>query len=361
MNGQIGHRRGRGWTVAAAALLGAALLAPPAGAQTKDELDKARVAFQEGVALMAANNCGAAVAKFQAVVKVKRTPQVLFNIGECEERLGKLVSALGNFRLAASAAEGDKKAKVVTAQVGQRIADLETRIPRLSIRRGAGAETATILLDGAELGGLESSAEIPVDPGSHAVVARIGDREAWSQTVSLEEKAGVKTVEVVIEAPPEKPPPPPERPPPPPPEPAPSKLPAVVVLSAGVASAVVGAVFLGLRGGALSDLDGMCGGDETCPPSAEDTADKGRLYTGLAEVTLTLGVVGIAAGVVMLVTSGSGDAKAGEADAARAEEPTGQARKPRRVAAAWRRGWWPEVVLRAPGADVGGVSVVGRF
>ncbi len=338
----------------AAVVLGAALLAPPAGAQSKEELDQARVTFQEAVALMAANNCAAALPKFQAVVKVKRTPQVLFNIGECEGRLGKLVSALGNFRLAAAAAEGDKKARDVASQVGQRIEDLEARIPRLSIKRGAGAETATILLDGTELGASDISAEIPVDPGSHAVVARVGDREAFSETVQIEEK-GAKTVEVVIEASPadrpvEQPPPPP--PDAPPPKPA-SKVPGIVVLSAGVASAVAGAVFLGLRGGALSDLDAVCDSDNRCPPSAEDTADKGKLYTGLAEVTLPLGVIGIGVGIAMLVTSGGEKPKDGEA------APADPAAKGHGRGVAARRA--PSVVATAPGADVGGISVIGRF
>jgi len=129
-------------------------MAPPAGAQTKEEIDRARVEFHEGVVLMAANNCNAALTKFQSVAKVKRTPQVLFNIGACEERVGKLVSALGNYRLAAAAAEGDRKAKDVASRVGERITSLEERIPKLTIRRGSGAETATLLLDGAELGAL---------------------------------------------------------------------------------------------------------------------------------------------------------------------------------------------------------------
>lgn len=129
-------------------------MAPPAGAQTKEEIDRARVEFHEGVVLMAANNCNAALTKFQSVAKVKRTPQVLFNIGACKERVGKLVSALGNYRLAAAAAEGDRKAKDVASRVGERITSLEERIPKLTIRRSSGAETATLLLDGAELGAL---------------------------------------------------------------------------------------------------------------------------------------------------------------------------------------------------------------
>lgn len=351
----IRHRGVRAATAAAA--IGLALLsAGPAGAQTKEELDQARRDFQEGVALSAANNCAAALTKFQAVVKVRRTPQVLFNIGECEERLGKLVSALGNFRLAAAAAEGDKKAKEVASRVGERIADLEARIPKLSIRRGEGAETATILLDGTELGAAEISAEIPVDPGSHAVVARVGDREGFNQTVSVEEKS-TQTVDVVIEALPEETPPPvtaPVTPPPvaPPPDEGGSKTPGIVILSAGVVSGVVGGVFMGLRGGTLSDLDEMCGGDETCPPSAEDTADKGKLYTGLAEVTIALGVVGVATGIILLATSGSS-----------APEPAAESADPlaRRKAARSARLFRPELRASAPGADLGGLSLVSRF
>ena len=72
------------------------------------------------------------------------------------------------------------------------------------------------------------------------------------------EERDSKTVEVAIEAAPVEPPPPPpvERAPDPPKRVEKrSKVPAIVALGAGVASGVVGAVFLGLRGGTLSDLD----------------------------------------------------------------------------------------------------------
>lgn len=352
------HRARKTGLWVATAALGVALLSPPAGAQTKEELDKARADFQAGVALMAANNCAAALPKFQDVAKVKRTPQVLFNIGECEERLGKLVAALGNYRLAAAAAEGDKKAADVVARVGERITSLEERIPKLTVKRGEGADTATVLLDGTELGAGELSAEIPVDPGSHVVIGRVGDKEAFSETVTLEEK-GSKTVEVTIEIPEkpveEAPPPPPPAAPPPPP---PSKLPAIIVLGAGVASAAAGGVFLAMRGGAISDLDEACGGDNTCPPSAEEIADRGKLYTGLAQITIPLGVVGIATGIVLLVTSGGGEAKPVE-EGSPAEESPSEARRRREQRTA--RMLRPQVVTSAPGANIGGISVLGRF
>ncbi|WP_437960247.1 hypothetical protein WME76_11790 [Sorangium sp. So ce119] len=350
---QGGLRKGGRQILVAAALGVAVLSAPPAGAQTKEELAEARALFQEGVALSAANNCAAALARFHAVASVRRTPQVLFNIAECEARLGKLVSALGNYRIAAAAAAGDPRANDVTANVGARIEDLEQRTPKLAIRRGQGALTATILLDGAALGAAEMSADIPVDPGPHVVSARIGDREVARETVTLAE-GEAKTVEVAIAEPPAEPPPAAQAPEPPPaaaPAPAarPSRVPGLVVLGAGVASGAVGGVFLGLRAGTLSDLDALCGGDTRCPPSARPTADRGRLYTGVAEVAIGLGVVGVAAGIALLVTSGG---------AAPAEPRAGAVANRRSAGGGADRA---AVVLHAPGADLAGLSVAGRF
>ncbi|XXT23716.1 hypothetical protein WME94_19445 [Sorangium sp. So ce429] len=351
-----GGLRKSGRRIIAAAALGAALLAaPPAWAQTKEELAEARALFQEGVALSAANNCAAALAKFQAVANVRRTPQVLFNIAECEARLGRLVSALGNYRIAAAAADGDPKAREVTANVGPRIEDLEQRIPRLAIRRGQGALTATILLDGSALGAAEMSADIPVDPGPHVVSARIGDREVVRETVTLEER-DEKTVEVAITEPPRPAAPPRAAAPPdaapeaPRPAARPSKVPGLVALGAGIASGVVGGVFLGLRAGTLSDLDALCGGDRSCPPSARPTADRGRLYTGVAEVGIGLGVAGVAAGVALLVTSSRGAAAAEPRAGAAAARQSAGAGVPRAA-----------VVPHAPGADLAGLGVAGRF
>jgi hypothetical protein len=159
-----------------------------ARAQTKQELDAARKQFQEGMALSAANNCSAALTKFRSVANVKMTAAVAFNIAECEERLGKLVSALGNYRLAAARAQGDPNARDVVARVADRIDALDARIPKLTIKRGPGADIASIELDGSELGAAQLSAATPVDPGSHTVVAKVGDKVYAQDTVVLAER-----------------------------------------------------------------------------------------------------------------------------------------------------------------------------
>ena len=323
-----------------------------ARAQTKQELDDARKQFQEGMALSAANNCSAALTKFRAVANVKMTANVAFNIAECEERLGKLVSALGNYRLAASQAQGDPKAKDVASRVADRIDALDARIPKLTIKRGKGADVASIELDGSELGASQLSAATPVDPGSHTVVAKIGDKVYAQDKVILAEKEN-KTFEVKINAPVakiekdpvEEPKIVPDVPPPPPPK---SKVPAVVALGVGGVGVILGATFMAVRGSALSDLDAKCGGDTTCPPSAKPSADNGRLFTGLAEGAFLVGAAGIVTGVVILATGGSPKPKpAATSGAAFLSAPPSA------------RG--VHLLTSAPGASMGGLSLAGRF
>lgn len=288
-------------------------------AQTKDELEKARTLFKEGVAFAAADNCPAALTKFRAVANVKMTAQVAFNLAECEVRIGKLVSALGNYRLAASLPES----KDVASSAAERLDALDPRIPRLTVKRGKNADTATIELDGSELGA-QPSDELRVDPGSHTIVAKVEGKVYLTAKVSLAEKER-QTYEVNLGVTPDQPPLPEGR----------SRTPGVVVLSLGAASGVVAGVMWGLRGGALSDLDARCGGDLTCPPSAQPIYDKGRTYAGVAEVTTAVAGVGVITGIILLATSG----------------PPSSPKLSRRL----------EITPSSPGASIGGLSLVGRF
>lgn len=330
-------------------------MAPNARAQTKEELDKARALFLEGLSLHAANNCAAALTKYREVAKVKMTAQVAFNIAECEERLGRLVQALGNYRVAAAQGEGDKKAKEVMAKVGDRIEAIEGRIPKLTITRAKGGDTAVIELDGTEIGVGQLGSPIPVDPGAHVIVAKVGNKELLHESVTLAEKEN-KTFEVKltikmpkIEQPKDEPPPdlPKEEPPPPPR----SRTPGIVVTVIGGVVMIAGFSFLAPRAAAISELDKLCGGDTTCPPSAEDTANRGKLFTGLAEGFVVAGVVGLATGIALIATSGP-----------RAPEKKSNEKNEKKEAS-FHGLYKPTLrfVGAAPGASLGGMSVMGRF
>jgi hypothetical protein len=310
------------------------------------------------VALASGNNCSGAISKYKEVARVKMTPQVAFNIAECEERLGKLVSALGNYRLVQNQLEDPKvkaKAKDVAAQIDGRVASLEERIPKLTVKRGKGAETASLVLDGAELGSSQVDTEIQVDPGPHEVIAKVGEREASRQAVTLAEKES-KTVDVVVDLAAlnkaDKPAEPVKV------DPGPVELveadkgrsivPGVVLTGIGVAGLAAGAIlFFGPRQSTIDDLDAKCGGDATCPKSAEDIANQGRLYTGIAEVSVGVGFASLVTGIILMATSGKKKAPEKPPEEAALSVPVGGVR------VQW--------ASSAPGADKGGFSLTGRF
>jgi hypothetical protein len=319
----------------------------------------------------AANNCAAALTKYKEVAQVKSTPQVTFNTAECEARLGKLVAALGNYRIAARQAADDRKAALVLREVPARIDDLEARIPKLTVTRGKGADTAAIELDGTEIGAAQLGSPIPVDPGTHTIVARVGSKEYLHETLKLSEKQA-KTFDVSISvAPPVVEPaahPQTGEPEPKPDEPSPegkSRVPGAVVTSLGGAVLIAGLIMLAPRQSAVDKLARDCTSSGHCPVDDASTGDQGRLFTGLTEVLVPVGVVGVVVGAVLLAKSAPPKAKKSD-DGDRDKEKTDGERE--KKSAFWRSlqvvpvapnldGWHP----RAPGASLGGVRLAGRF
>jgi hypothetical protein len=300
------------------------------------------------VALAAANNCAAALNKYKEVAQVKMTAQVSFNIAECEERLGKLVQALGNYRLAVNTAGEEKNLAKLVREAGSRVEDIEARMPRLTITRSKGAEAAVIQVDGTEIGQIQLGVPISVDPGSHVIIAKLEGKEYVHENVKLAEKEQ-KTFEVKLDLPKpklEKAPvaEEPVEPPPPPPK---SRVPGAVVTAVGGVALITGLAAIGVRAGAASTLAGICNDKNQCPDTqaARDAASKGKTFTGLSEIMVPLGVAGAAVGIYLLATSGPQKAKPTDKDA-----PADKAAAVKLDLVAW-----------APGASIGGLSLLGRF
>lgn len=357
---RFGRPWGRGLFVMGAALaLGASQLAGGAAhAQSKEDLDKARAMFLEGVSLAAANNCAAALTKYQAVAKVKLTAQVVFNIAECEERLGKLVASLGSYRLAASLVT-DNKPIEVAKHVGDRIGSLEARIPKLVIQRTE--ETSKIELDGTEIGSSQLGKENLVDPGTHTVSGKIGETEVWRESVQIEEKE-TKTITVKIDVAKFKPPPQSTATasatatataaPVPTVEP-PSRAPAYLVGGAGLLSLGVGFALMGVSLGTASELEQTCGTEHVCPASEKAKYDTGRTMAGVSTALLAVGGAALATGVVLFFVRGSSSPP----------QPAASAPAPAARSKGQNTGWnGPQIgVAVQGGVGSGGLGVVGRF
>ncbi len=98
------------------------------------------------------------------------TPQVRYHIALCEEKLGRLVAALGGFELAL--AEADSVGDDFRTEVQGAVDALRNKIPMLTIERGPGADAATIEVDNVALGAASVGQPFPVDPGPHAISAK---------------------------------------------------------------------------------------------------------------------------------------------------------------------------------------------
>lgn len=279
--------------------LSVGLCARPAAAQDKKELSKARAQFQRAIELEQAGNYSTALEQFRDVGQVRMTPQVRFHIATCEEKLGRLVTALGGYQLAYADADGvgeDFKAEVATA-----VTRLEASIPKLVIQRGVGAEAAEIQLDGVALGASSVGVPVPLDPGPHSISAKAPGALPFSQTVTIAENEQ-KSVDVALTPEPQ--------------EARPSvvvsngdtaeksnpRLVPYVIGGVGVASLIGAGVLFSMRQSTLHKLEDQCGPNhDACPSSAAGDYSNLKLYNVTSQVALGVGVVCVGTAVTMLV------------------------------------------------------------
>jgi hypothetical protein len=275
------------------ALLGTA---PAARAQPDDAtLRQARDKFRQAISLQTGGDWGGALSLLREVAAVKATPQVRFNMALCEENLGQLVAARGSYELAVAEADGDDSAESVVTEARQRLESLDSRIPKVVIERGEGADLARVSLDGVVVGASLSGKPLPVDPGQHVVEATASGFSTFRESFRVAEK-DEKFVRVtltpqtqeaeqsqgVAALPDEGPPAATQR----------RSFWPWIVGGAGVASLAASAAFFLLRADTVSELDAQCGAErDRCPPSAGATIDRGETYTTLANVTLIGGIV----------------------------------------------------------------------
>jgi len=131
----------------------------------------ARELFNEAIALQAAGDYASALQKLQQVATFKNTPQVRFNVAVCQEKVGHLVVALGEYRLAAADAAQDPKAQGVVDAAHKAIAALEPKIPTLTITVAGGVGASRISVDGNSIADAMIGKPIPMDPGRRVIEA----------------------------------------------------------------------------------------------------------------------------------------------------------------------------------------------
>jgi hypothetical protein len=319
---------------------------PSAYAAEKDDLSKARAKFQQATELEQAGNHANALQLFREVGQVRMTPQVRFHIATCEEKLGKLVAALGGYELAL--AEAESLGPEFQKEVEERTASLRGRIPKLVIERGEGAETATIELDGVSLGSSSIGVEVPIDPGPHAIQAKSPGHKPYSSTIEMSEQQVEKITVSLEDLPVDETPvadPKDAVTVPATPTHRPSRIIPYAIGGFGAAALVTSGVFFILQRGKDSELETLCGTDRDCTntepralnldqqANARSMNKKLKAYSTTTQISAVAGVVALGVAGVLILT-----------------EP-----KQAKPATAW------SIEPHAPGAQLGGLSVIGRF
>ena len=196
----FGKRRAAGMGVAACALCGALGVAwAPVRVAAAEEQSTAARLFEEGRVALEQNKLNEACAKLAESQQLEPRVGTLLNLADCEERRGQLLAASDHWVAAQDLARTAGDAR--NAEAKRRFAALETRIPRLTLRRAAGAPTSTTVKR-ARVGGPATQARADgrperVDPGEYRVTVSAPGR--GERAYELELMAG-ETATLVVDA-----------------------------------------------------------------------------------------------------------------------------------------------------------------
>jgi LPXTG-motif cell wall-anchored protein len=100
--------------------------------------------------------------------------------------------------------------------------------------------------------------------------------------------------------------PPPQPPPADTPQTGPNNTPAIVALGIGGIGVAVGGIFGVLALTKKSSLDGVCDANKACPASAQSDINALGTNATISTVGFVVGAIGLAAGAIVLLTSGKG-------------------------------------------------------
>ncbi|MCB9588519.1 MAG: hypothetical protein H6718_24130 [Polyangiaceae bacterium] len=300
------------------ALSTSSALAQPAGAADRSA---ARQLGQEGVALYQKGEYDSALDRLSRAEALVPAPSLSLWAARSLVKLGRLVEANERYLAAtrvnveeqgldAARLEVQKKAQ---ADAAKERTELLPRIPKLTVKLKPVGAVAQVTIDGRELPAALIGVPHPIDPGKHRV--ELGGE---AQEVILTE-GEAKEVELNAPAVDATPPPMPANVAPkpattPPADASPragsppvdagsesSALPAYLALGMGGAGFIFGGVtgFIALQ--KKSDLDDNCP-DKSCGPEFHADVDSYDSMKLLSTIGLAVGVVGVASGVVLLIS-----------------------------------------------------------
>lgn len=253
--------------------------------------DLARALADQGADAYAREDYAHAQLLFARAYGLVPAPTIALLEARALVKLGRWVDATGAYRRASEArlpADAPAPFREAARTAAAELAELTPRIPRIRLRFGADirSDSASVLLDGRRLPQSELGGFISVDPGAHRVALRGRDVDTAPLEFTLE---AAQTRVVTVDA---------RR------MPAADPKPTLAYVSFGVGAA---GLITGVTAGVISlnaraDAERLCEAG-TCAPGGpgHDALDRFRNFRAISTVGYALGVVGVGAGIGLLV------------------------------------------------------------
>jgi hypothetical protein len=187
--------------VAIAGLVACAAILLPRGAWAQAPAGDAKAAaealYEEGHTLDAQGRYAEACPKYAESLRLDPGIGVMLHLASCWEKAGKPASAWAEYREAeqVAARTGDNRSEVART----RAEALEARLHKLTLvvpPAVAAVDGLAIVRDGETVGRAQWGAPVPVDPGSHTVVAIAPDKRRWQTTFVASDAPGEITLTV---------------------------------------------------------------------------------------------------------------------------------------------------------------------
>jgi len=274
----------------------------------------AEALFVEGRTLIKTGKLEAGCAKLAASERLESSVGTLLDLGDCREKLGQTASAWAAFRKAEAMAKrsGDDKKRQFEAR--RRAQELESDLSNLVFQVGKSTPGIVIKHDGEALDAAVLSMPVPVDPGTHTIIAEAPGHKPFKTEVSIGKGGRRYVVVPTLEKVPERIAPPAAspvvvRPPPPatgvvvvapPPryvtvnETWSGTRKGAVVLGLAGAAALGGGIYFGAR---ASDLEAQS--DTRCPDTTCNDAEGLRLNEDARTTALRANILFIAGGAAV--------------------------------------------------------------
>ncbi len=164
-------------------------------AQGAAETSVARQLFREGIELAQAERWDEARDRFERAYALVPRPRIALNLGSAQAQTGQLIESAESYRAFLRTAEENDEP--LRAGAEQALADVEARIPHLTLSIDGLDDGDSISIDGSEYPRAALDAEWPLNPGEHELEVLRGGVPISRHRVVLSERQGA-TIEMTV-------------------------------------------------------------------------------------------------------------------------------------------------------------------